>query len=101
MEVIGREQAAVLVQTGDLAIGAGGDYLDVVGRNELAPVFAMGDASGRSLPAALRALTLKFVIRALLAAGHDLEEVAATANAAAPPEATVTETGSELITGAV
>lgn len=60
---------------------AGGDYLDVVGRNAREPVFAMGDASGRSLPAALRALTLKFVVRALLAADHTLEEVAATANA--------------------
>lgn len=59
----------------------GGDYLDVVRRNELPPVFAMGDASGRSLPAALRALTLKFVIRALVAGGHSLEDVAATANA--------------------
>jgi len=60
---------------------AGGDYLDVVARNGDAPVFAMGDASGRSLPAALRSLTLKFVVRALIAAGHTLVEVVSTANA--------------------
>jgi sigma-B regulation protein RsbU (phosphoserine phosphatase) len=58
----------------------GGDYLDVVDRNGLPPVFAIGDASGRSLPAALRALTLKYVIRALIAADRELVDIVGTAN---------------------
>ncbi len=58
----------------------GGDYIDIVPRGEQPPLFAIGDASGRSLPAALRAITLKFVVRALVAAGHDPGEILDSAN---------------------
>jgi len=45
---------------------AGGDYVDAVVRPGAPTIFAIGDVSGKSLPSALKALSLKFAIRALL-----------------------------------
>ena len=44
----------------------GGDYVDVVARPGKTPIFAIGDVSGKSLPAALRAMALKYLIRGLI-----------------------------------
>jgi sigma-B regulation protein RsbU (phosphoserine phosphatase) len=59
----------------------GGDYVDVIsGRIEL-PIFAIGDVSGKSLPAALTALSLRFLIRGLTHAfGDDLRAIVRNAN---------------------
>lgn len=43
----------------------GGDYVDVIARSGAPPLFAIGDVSGKSLPAALRAMTLKYLTRGL------------------------------------
>jgi sigma-B regulation protein RsbU (phosphoserine phosphatase) len=43
----------------------GGDYVDVILRGTKMPLFAIGDVSGKSLPAALRAMALKYMVRGL------------------------------------
>ena len=63
----------------DLDVGAraaparlvGGDYIDVIARAGQAPLFAIGDVSGKSLPAAMRAVMLKYLIRGLAATLSD------------------------------
>ncbi len=47
---------------------AGGDYVDVIALRDAPTVFGIGSVSGKSLPSALKALSLKFAIRALLRA---------------------------------
>jgi sigma-B regulation protein RsbU (phosphoserine phosphatase) len=49
----------------------GGDYLDVVLHFGATPVFGIGDASGKSLPAALKAVILKYIVRSLAGLLHD------------------------------
>jgi sigma-B regulation protein RsbU (phosphoserine phosphatase) len=59
----------------------GGDYVDVVRHPGAAPIFGIGEISGKSLPAALKAFALKFVIRSLIAGfGDGLPEVLSRAN---------------------
>ncbi len=45
---------------------AGGDYIDAIALRNAPTVIGIGDVSGKSLPSALKALSLKFAIRALL-----------------------------------
>ncbi len=47
---------------------AGGDYVDAVRLPGAPTVFGIGDVSGKSLPSALKSLSLKFAIRGLLRA---------------------------------
>jgi sigma-B regulation protein RsbU (phosphoserine phosphatase) len=49
----------------------GGDYLDIITRPGRAPLFAIGDVSGKSLPAAMRAVMLKYLVRGLTVALTD------------------------------
>jgi sigma-B regulation protein RsbU (phosphoserine phosphatase) len=59
----------------------GGDYLDVIERPGDQPLFAIGDVSGKSLPAALRAMTLKYLTRGLVSVlGGQMTEALARAN---------------------
>jgi sigma-B regulation protein RsbU (phosphoserine phosphatase) len=59
----------------------GGDYLDVVTSPEALPLFAIGDASGKSLPAALKAVILKYIVRSLAGMlAHDLPQLLRRAN---------------------
>ena len=59
----------------------GGDYVDVIERPDRSPIFAIGDASGKSLPAALRAIALKYMVRALASVlGDDLPTILTRAN---------------------
>jgi len=78
-----------LPQRDDIDIGAraapariaGGDYIDVVERTGRAPFFGIGESSGKSLPAALKALTLKYLLRGLVAAiEDDLARIVTLAN---------------------
>lgn len=60
---------------------AGGDYIDVIPRRTGVPFFGIGDSSGKSLPAALKALTLKYLLRGLVAAiDDDLGRILTLAN---------------------
>jgi phosphoserine phosphatase RsbU/P len=59
----------------------GGDYVDVIARTDAPPLFAIGDVSGKSLPAALRAMTLKYLIRGLVSVlDADLSTIVGRAN---------------------
>ena len=59
----------------------GGDYIDIIQRPDSPPLFAIGDASGKSLPAALRAIAVKYVIRGLaLVLGNDVASIVSRAN---------------------
>ncbi len=61
----------------------GGDYLDVIVRPEEpgAFTFAIGDASGKSLPAALKAMMLKYLVRGLVRVlGADLASIVRRTN---------------------
>jgi phosphoserine phosphatase RsbU/P len=59
----------------------GGDYVDVLARPGTTPIFAIGDVSGKSLPAALRAMALKYLIRGLVSVlGGDVVTVVTRAN---------------------
>lgn len=59
----------------------GGDYVDVVAHPGWPTLFAIGDASGKSLPAALRAMTLKYLVRGLASVlGDDLASIVTRAN---------------------
>jgi sigma-B regulation protein RsbU (phosphoserine phosphatase) len=61
----------------------GGDYLDVIVREGRSPLFAIGDVSGKSLPAAMRAVMLKYLVRGLTyAQTDDLTRVLRHTNAA-------------------
>jgi phosphoserine phosphatase RsbU/P len=44
----------------------GGDYVDIIPRPDRRALFAIGDVSGKSLPSALRAMSLKYMIRGLV-----------------------------------
>jgi sigma-B regulation protein RsbU (phosphoserine phosphatase) len=46
----------------------GGDYIDLFKADAASVVFAMGDASGKSLAAALTALMLRYLVRGLITA---------------------------------
>jgi sigma-B regulation protein RsbU (phosphoserine phosphatase) len=46
----------------------GGDYVDLLPRGTTGIVFALGDASGKSLAAALNALMLRYLVRGLVTA---------------------------------
>ncbi len=46
----------------------GGDYLDLLDHNGQSIIFCLGDASGKSLAAALNALMLRYLVRGLLTA---------------------------------
>jgi sigma-B regulation protein RsbU (phosphoserine phosphatase) len=52
----------------------GGDYIDLYPFGETSLVFALGDASGKSLAAAMTALMLRYLVRGLVTANgiHDL-----------------------------
>jgi len=59
----------------------GGDYVDVIPCAGRGPLFAIGDVSGKSLPAALRAMTLKYLVRGLVTVlGTDVASTVARAN---------------------
>ena len=59
----------------------GGDYVDVVARPGKTPIFAIGDVSGKSLPAALRAMALKYLVRGLISVlDGDIASIVAHAN---------------------
>ncbi len=59
----------------------GGDYVDVIARSAAPPLFAIGDVSGKSLPAALRAMTLKYLTRGLASVlDADLTAIVGRAN---------------------
>lgn len=49
----------------------GGDYVDVIVRLGRSTLYAIGDASGKSLPAALRAMALKYLVRGLASVVED------------------------------
>ena len=49
----------------------GGDYLDVIPRRGMAPLFGIGEVSGRSLPSALKSLGFKYAVRGIVAAGSE------------------------------
>src|SRR5579875_2859943 len=64
----------------------GGDYLDIITRPGRAPLFAIGDVSGKSLPAAMRAVMLKYLVRGLtVALTDDLALILRQANAGHDP----------------
>jgi sigma-B regulation protein RsbU (phosphoserine phosphatase) len=59
----------------------GGDYVDIIAHPGRPTLFAIGDASGKSLPAALRAMTLRYLVRGLASVlGDDLASLVARAN---------------------
>jgi|HubBroStandDraft_1064217.scaffolds.fasta_scaffold151665_2 sigma-B regulation protein RsbU (phosphoserine phosphatase) len=59
----------------------GGDYVDVIERPGHHPLFAIGDVSGKSLPAALRAMMLKYLTRGLASVlDDDLTTIVTRAN---------------------
>ena len=60
----------------------GGDYVDVIARPGQPPIYAIGDVSGKSLPAALRAMTVRYLIRGLVSVlDTDLSTIVTRANA--------------------
>ncbi len=61
----------------------GGDYIDLIVRSDGSLVFGLGDASGKSLAAALNAMMLRYLVRGLISAlGSDaLASIVKHANA--------------------
>jgi sigma-B regulation protein RsbU (phosphoserine phosphatase) len=59
----------------------GGDYVELIARRDGSLIFAIGDASGKSLAAALKSMMLKYLIRGLTSVlGRDLAEIVRRAN---------------------
>lgn len=73
--VAGIEIAARYVP-GDPNVDVGGDWYDVVRVDERSLVFAVGDVSGRGVPAASTMASLHFAIRAYAAQGDDAPTIA-------------------------
>lgn len=56
---------------GDPSADVGGDWYDVIRCDDRSAIFAVGDVSGRGIPAANTMASLHFAIRAYAAEGHD------------------------------
>jgi sigma-B regulation protein RsbU (phosphoserine phosphatase) len=68
----------------------GGDYIDIFAREEQSLVFGLGDASGKSLGAALNAMMLRYLIRGLVRVlgAERLEAIVTHANGVVTEELT-------------
>jgi hypothetical protein len=60
---------------GDAAVDIGGDWYDVIKCDERSFIFAIGDVSGRGIPAANTMASLHYAIRAYAAQGDDPETI--------------------------